>query len=77
MGEEDEGGEEEGEPAFEVRQTEMVWGGQGLGTGESPEKHLATSDVHGAIITPRTLPPLAYLSLSLPVFLSQIGRAHV
>jgi len=32
IGEEDEGGEQEGEePSFEVRQTEMVWGDQGRG----------------------------------------------
>lgn len=32
IGEEDEGGEQEGEePSFEVRQTEMVWGDQGKG----------------------------------------------
>lgn len=38
IGEEDEGGEEGGEePSFEVRQTEMVWGGLGLGPWESAE----------------------------------------
>lgn len=38
IGEEDEGGEEGGEePAFEVRQAEMVWGGLGLGPWESAE----------------------------------------
>ncbi len=38
IGEEDEGGEEGGEePSFEVQQTEMVWGGLGLGPWESAE----------------------------------------
>ncbi|XP_016120179.1 ryanodine receptor 1-like, partial [Sinocyclocheilus grahami] len=38
IGEEDEVGEEGGEePSFEVRQTEMVWGGLGLGPWESAE----------------------------------------
>lgn len=39
IGEEDEGGEQNGEePAFEVRQTEMVWGEPGDGDtgGEEP-----------------------------------------
>lgn len=42
IGEEDEGGEQEGEePSFEVRQTEMVWGGtRGGETGESADKQL-------------------------------------
>lgn len=43
--EEDEGGEEVGdEAAFEVRQTEMVWGGLGLGTGETPEEKLTNAN---------------------------------
>ncbi|KAK5929890.1 hypothetical protein CgunFtcFv8_011083 [Champsocephalus gunnari] len=42
IGEEDEGGDQEGEePAFEVQQTELVWGGPGEGRqGESAEKQL-------------------------------------
>lgn len=52
IGEEDEGGDQEGEePSFEVRQTEMVWGDQGRGhrgVGEDaaprpPSDHTVTS----------------------------------
>lgn len=47
IGEEDEGGEEGGEePSFEVRQTEMVWGGLGLGPWESAEPAATAPATH-------------------------------
>ncbi|KAG9351878.1 hypothetical protein JZ751_023129 [Albula glossodonta] len=69
IGEEDEGGEEEveggkEEMSFEVRQTEMVWGGRGLGTGESLELF------HISHCTPAQTP-----NLSLRIFLSPLFSA--
>lgn len=62
IGEEDEGGEQEGEePSFEVRQTEMVWGTRGRDTGESAEKQLPMQWPHHDI-TPGT-PPHPNISL--------------
>lgn len=56
IGEEDEGGEQEGEePSFEVRQTEMVWGDQGKGhrgvSGEATP-HAVTTPGHHTRHTP-------------------------
>lgn len=70
IGEEDEGGEQEGEePSFEVRQTEMVWGDQGKGhrgvSGEATPHAVTTPGHH----TRHTPPPCYNISfLSLPVF---------
>lgn len=49
IGEEDEGGEQNGEePAFEVRQTEMVWAEPGDGDtgGEEPAEIAAAPPTH-------------------------------
>lgn len=47
IGEEDEGGEQEGEePSFEVRQTEMVWGDQGKGTQGSQQRSSSPRNDH-------------------------------
>lgn len=61
IGEEDEGGEQEGEePSFEVRQTEMVWGDQGKGhrgvSGEATPHAVTTPGHH----TRHTPPPPCY-----------------
>lgn len=75
IGEEDEGGEQEGEePSFEVRQTEMVWGDQGKGgrgvSGEAAPHALSdyTMTSHSAHPPHPTLATFLFFSLS--VFLS-------
>lgn len=71
IGEEDEGGEEEGEePAFEVRQTEMVWGDQGKGTrGVSGAGTPQSLSDHTKPPHPAHSPPLPHAP-SLPVSFS-------
>lgn len=74
IGEEDEGGEQEGEePSFEVRQTEMVWGTRGRDTGESAEKQLPTQWPHQDITlgTPPTPTFLFHLFLSFCHYFTQ------
>lgn len=69
MCEENEGGNQEGdEPSFEVRQTEMVWGGPGEGRrGESAKKQLPTHWVTTPRQHTRHYPPPQIFSF-FPIF---------
>ena len=69
IGEEDEGGEQEGEePSFEVRQTEMVWGDQGMGDrGVSGEATPHQWPHHDITLAHPPLQPQRFSPYSLPV----------
>lgn len=80
IGEEDEGGEQEGEePSFEVRQTEMVWGDQGKGdrglSGEATPHALSDHTMTSHSAHPPTPPTLATTFLFF-LFLSLLSFTH-